>query len=162
MGQLHNNPVVQNLIDLYDMSGHPEGGYYKETYKSIKSVKGEDRKLMTVIYFLLPGDQVSKLHRIKSDEFWFFHHGSSLTVHTLDEEGYVKHKVGNNWTEGDVAQLLVPADTIFGSSVEDENGYAFVSCVVAPGFEFDDFELLERQYLLDKFPLFEKEIQKLT
>lgn len=162
MGQSHSNPNVQQLVDQYEMTAHPEGGYYKETYKSVKSVEGEDRKLMTVIYFLLPGNQVSKFHRIKSDEFWFFHHGSALTVHTLTAEGHTACKVGNNWSNEELPQLLVPADTIFGSSVDDQEGYAFVSCVVAPGFEFEDFELFTKEELLLQFPDFEKIIDKLT
>jgi predicted cupin superfamily sugar epimerase len=141
---------IQKLIDRYGLLPHPEGGFYKETYRSPTSLLSPERSLMTTIFFLLTSEHVSRFHRIKSDELWFFHEGNTLCVHTLDNDGHCKHFVGLE--EGTSPQLLVPANTIFGSTVESENGYALVSCVVAPGFDFADFELFGKEQLLQWFP----------
>jgi predicted cupin superfamily sugar epimerase len=117
---------------------------------------------MTSIYFLLTSANVSKFHRIKSDELWFYHAGSPLIVHTLDDQGHKEMLVGPRFSEGQKPQILVPKDTIFGSSVFEENGYSLVSCVVAPGFDFEDFELFTKDYLLGKYPTEEAIISRLT
>ncbi|MEY5001231.1 MAG: hypothetical protein RLZZ211_1267 [Bacteroidota bacterium] len=75
----------QQLIDALGLLPHPEGGFYKETYRSERSLEGEERNLLTSIYFLLTSENVSRFHRIKSDELWYFHAGSPLIVHTLSE-----------------------------------------------------------------------------
>jgi predicted cupin superfamily sugar epimerase len=143
---------IRKLIDHYDLIEHPEGGFYSETYRSETDLVRVDRQLMTAIYFLLPSNQVSRFHRIKSDELWFFHAGSSLIVHTLDETGHTQHHLGNDISNGQQPQILVKANTIFGSTVKDEEGYAFVSCAVAPGFDFRDFELFKEDTLHAEFP----------
>jgi len=142
--------AIQALIDRYELLPHPEGGFYRETYRSPMSLSNAERSLMTTIYFLLTSEHVSRFHRIKSDELWFFHSGNTLCVHTLDNSGHHKHFVGLE--EGTSPQLLVPANTVFGSTVESENGYALVSCVVAPGFDFADFELFGKEQLYKMFP----------
>ena len=156
------NQEIKQLIEKFDLRPHPEGGYYSETYRSKIDIPKVDRQLMTAIYFLLPSGSVSHFHRIKSDEIWFFHSGSSLSVHTLDNHGHTIHKVGNNILSGEVPQLLVKANTIFGSSVDDKDSYSFVSCVVAPGFDFKDFELFKAKDLLPGFPECEEIIEQLT
>jgi predicted cupin superfamily sugar epimerase len=94
---------------------------------------------------------------------WFFHEGSPLTVHTLDpQKGYHQHKVGLAIENGQTPQLLVPKNTIFGSSVDTDNSYSLVSCVVAPGFDFNDFELFTRDALLEEFPEEFAIIERLT
>ncbi len=144
---------IQELITKFNLQAHPEGGFYSETYRSDQLTVSQDRNLVTCIYFLLTSENVSNFHRIKSDEMWFFHEGSSLTVHTLDpQNGHLQHAVGNDIQKGQTPQLVVPKNTIFGSSVTDQNSYSFVSCVVAPGFDFNDFELFSRATLLENFP----------
>lgn len=153
---------VQSLIQELNLLPHPEGGFYSETYRSEEKIEGKDRDLMTAIYFLLTSDNVSKFHRIKSDELWFFHSGSPLIVHTLDENGHTEFLVGNDISKGEKPQLLVPKNTIFGSSVKNENAYSLVSCVVAPGFDFADFELFKKEELLAIYPNQEAIIDRLT
>lgn len=153
---------INELIERFDMQAHPEGGYYSEEYRSEMTLPHLERQLMTSIYFLLPTGHVSHFHRIKSDELWFFHEGSPLTVHTLDENGHTEHLVGLNLSEGETPQLLVPAGAIFGSSVNNANSYSFVSCVVAPGFDFRDFELFTSADLLKDFPDHREVIEHLT
>ncbi len=153
---------IDELIECFKMQAHPEGGYYSEEYRSGMTLPNMERQLMTSIYFLLPSGHVSHFHRIKSDELWFFHEGSPLTVHTLDKNGHTENLVGLNLAAGETPQFLVPAETIFGSSVNDENSYSFVSCVVAPGFDFRDFELFTSEELLKDHAEHEAVIRHLT
>jgi predicted cupin superfamily sugar epimerase len=153
------------LVEKLKLTPHPEGGFYSETYRSEKELetKAGKRNLSTAIYFLLTSESVSKLHRIKSDELWFFHEGSNLTVHTLSDLGHKQLSLGHISGDGNaVPQHLVYADTIFGSSVDEPSSYALVSCVVAPGFDFADFELFDEKDLLDQFPDSPEIIKKLT
>lgn len=149
-------------VEKLEMLPHPEGGFYKETYRSEQSIPGTNRQLMTGIYFLLTSDNVSRFHRIKSDEMWFYHAGSPLIVHTLDENGHSQNHVGLDFEAGQQPQFLVPKDTIFGSSVLLEDSYSLVSCVVAPGFDFADFELFSKEELLPLFPAHKAIIERLT
>ena len=153
---------IKDIVEKLKLLPHPEGGFYAETYRSVENANGKDRKLMTAIYFLLTSKNVSRFHRIKSDEIWFFHAGSPLIVHTLDENGHTENKVGLNLSAGEQPQFLVKKDTIFGSSVHSENGYSLVSCAVSPGFEFIDFELFTKEDLLPLFPEHEAIISRLT
>ena len=153
---------IKEIIERFDMQAHPEGGYYSEEYRSEMTLPNADRQLMTSIYFLLPSGDVSHFHRIKSDELWFFHEGSPLTVHTLDENGHGEHLVGLDLKKGQTPQFLVPANTIFGSSVNETDSYSLVSCVVAPGFDFRDFELFTSDELLKDYSGFEDVIKRLT
>ncbi len=154
---------IAKIVDELNMQAHPEGGYYSEVYRSPMEIPGKERQLMTSIYFLLTSNNVSNFHRINSDELWFHHAGSPITVHVLNkEQGHVEIKVGSNILHGEHPQALVKAGEIFGSSVDAENSYALVSCVVAPGFDFKDFELFNRAELTMQFPEHEDIITRLT
>jgi predicted cupin superfamily sugar epimerase len=155
------NEIAQ-LVEKLNLTPHPEGGYYTETYRSEIELPNLNRQLMTAIYFLLPSGDVSRFHRIKSDELWFFHIGSPLIVHTLTETGHTENLLGNDLSTGEMPQLLVSKDTIFGSSVLHEKSYSLVSCVVAPGFDFADFELFSGTDLLAQFPQHQDIIARLT
>lgn len=155
---------IDELVARLDLRPHPEGGFYKEIYRSdlgVNTASGE-RSIMTSIYFLLTSDNISKFHQIKSDEMWFYHEGSPLTVHVIDENGqYEKIKVGPV-DEKNKPQQMVPAGSIFGSTVDENDSYALVSCVVSPGFDFEDFRLFSKEELLVKFPEHEEIIKMLT
>lgn len=152
---------AQTYIDTLGLLPHPEGGFYKETYRSAEMANG--RNLQTAIYFLITSHNISRFHRIKSDEIWFYHAGSALSVHTLSaEQGHQVHKVGMDLTKGETPQLLVPANTIFGSTLGEENAFSLVSCTVAPGFDFDDFELFTTDELLAQFPAHAKVIREMS
>ena len=151
---------IQQLIKKFNLLPHPEGGWYTETYRSKENVG--DRSLLTSIYFLLTSDNVSRFHRIKSDELWYFHQGSAVTVHTLNENGHTAHQLGNDIENGEQPYLLVKANTIFGSSLDAPESYALVSCAVAPGFDFRDFELFTKEELLKDYQEHEEVIDRLT
>ena len=152
---------AEYYIKQLGLEPHPEGGYFKSTFASEESVSS--RKLYTSIYFLLGADDVSHFHRLKSDELWYFHGGSSLLVHVIDEDGnYVEHKVGLDIENGETPQVLVPKNSIFGSSVMENGSFSLVGCMVAPGFDYEDFELFTQSELLDKYPQHEQIIRKLA
>ena len=102
------------------------------------------------------------MHRIKSDENWYYHGGSPLVVHILDAFGHHEHIVGNDLEKGYLPHFVVPKNTIFGSTVLEKNSYSLVSCVVAPGFDFSDFELFKRSELLKAYPMHEDVINELA
>ena len=147
-------------IENLNLLPHPEGGYYKENYRSELSLRLEnldsnlegERSLCTGIYFLLEKDNFSAFHRIKSDELWHFYGGDAITIHMIDKEGnYSSQDVGNKLEMGEVLQYLVPANTWFASEVKEEREYALVGCTVSFGFDFNDFEMAGRS-LQDEFP----------
>lgn len=157
---------VKNL----EMIAHPEGGFYKETFASAENISDRDlnvkfegsRILWTSIYFLLRNGEVSNFHRLKSDEMWYYHSGSPLTIYMISPEGELTtEQLGLNIENGEKPQVVVPKDYIFGSAMNNE-GYALVGCMVSPGFEFKDFELFERNFLLEKYPEYKETILKLT
>lgn len=153
------------------MEPHPEGGFYKRTFESEEQTSDQElsvefegkRKLYTSIFFLLGSNDISHLHRLKSDELWYYHAGSPLTIHVIDENGdYKESKLGINLDEGEIPQVLVPKNSIFGSSVMDEDTFSLVGCMVSPGFEFQDFELFTQEELLSKHPQHQDVIMKLA
>jgi predicted cupin superfamily sugar epimerase len=158
------------FIDKLKMTPHPEGGYYKESYVGQDEISSKElsvdfqdlRKLWTSIYFLLEDGDVSHFHRLKSDEMWYYQAGAPLTIYMITPQGdLITQKLGLNIEEGERPQFLVPKGYIFGSSM-NQTGYALVGCMVAPGFDFRDFELFKRNDLLKAYPQHQNEILKLT
>lgn len=158
------------FIKNLDMTPHPEGGFYKEIYASEENITSNDLKvdfegsriLWTSIYFLLKDGEVSNFHRLKSDEMWYYHSGSPLTIYMISPEGeLITEQLGLDIEHGEKPQVLVPKNYIFGSAMNHE-GYALVGCMVSPGFEFKDFELFKRNELIAKYPQHQQIIHKLT
>jgi predicted cupin superfamily sugar epimerase len=157
-------------INHLSLSQHPEGGYYRETYRSTEVVSssalptrfGENRNYSTTIYFLLPSNNRSLFHRIKSDEIWYYHAGSSLTIYVLDQNGVREHRLGPDIEKGETLQAIIPANTWFGALVSEKDSYTLSSCSVSPGFDFNDFELAEQSMLLRDFPYQSEIIERLT
>jgi predicted cupin superfamily sugar epimerase len=140
--------TAKDYIQHLQLLPHPEGGYYKETYRSPLeiSVEGfEDlRSISTSIYFLLEKGQQSALHRIKSDEIWFHQDGDSLEIIEIDEDNEeVITYLGKNLIHGEVMQHVVKAGRWFGARLNPESSFCLVACQVSPGFDFRDFELLQ-------------------
>ncbi len=142
-----HNQTADEIIQMLDLQPHPEGGFYQSTYTGEESIEVSSaiRNLFTSIYFLLRSQDVSHFHRLKSDELWYFHKGSPIEIHMIEPNGeYKKVKLGLNLAEGESPQYLVPKNTIFGSTVLEENSFSLVGCMVAPGFDFDDFKIFEQ------------------
>jgi uncharacterized protein len=140
---------------------HPEGGYYSEVYRSDENIPesslnkryGSSRSISTSIYYLLNGNQFSAFHKIKSDEVWHFYDGSAISLYLISEDGNFEiKKLGINLEEKEVPQFVIPKNVWFAAQPDDRNSYTLVGCTVAPGFDFNDFELGDRNELLQKFP----------
>ena len=160
----------QYLIDHYQLEQHPEGGFYKETYRSKGIIKSEclpgefkgERNFSTAIYFLLRKGDFSAFHRIKSDECWHFYEGDSLLVHIIDIAGnYSCIRLGRNVKEGETYQFIVPAGCWFASEPAPGTSYAFVGCTVAPGFDFADFEMASKAAIIKQYPQHQKLLERL-
>jgi uncharacterized protein len=166
-----NQQDPQYYISKLGLEPHPEGGYFKRTFESQEQITDQEltvdfegkRMLYTSIYFLLTSNDVSHFHRLQSDELWYYHAGSPLSVHVIDENGeYTEYKLGLDLENGEVPQVLVPKNTIFGSSVKDRETFSLVGCMVSPGFEYQDFELFTQEELLLKYPEHKEIIVKIA
>jgi predicted cupin superfamily sugar epimerase len=158
-------------IEKLQLTRHPEGGYYRETYRSTESVAREalpdrfsgPRVFSTAIYFLLAGSEFSAIHSVKQDELWHFYDGSTLTLHVIDPHGeYSVIHLGRDAQRGETLQAVVETGCVFGASLGDTASFALVGCTVAPGFEFDDLEIPGRDELLARFPRHRTIIERLT
>jgi predicted cupin superfamily sugar epimerase len=146
------HPDAQRLIDEFALSAHPEGGYYREIFRSAEQVVdhlGRPRSALTVIYFLLTAETHSTWHRLTSDETWHFASGSPLLLELITARG--AHEVCRLASTGPWV-ATVPAGSAFAARVADHGAYSLVTCCVAPGFEFEDFALLDSDMLIDAFP----------
>jgi len=149
-----------HYIKTLSLLPHPEGGYYKETYRSdgtLNNVQGK-RNYCTAIYFLLETGNFSAFHKIKSDELWHFYAGDVLEIIEITTKGELKitELSPNNF------QYCVPANHWFGSRVKMGGQFSLVGCTVAPGFDFADFEMAERSVLQNQFPDHQHLIIQLT
>ena len=159
-----------DLIKLLDLKPHPEGGYYRESYRAQEKIEASalpkgfngPRNFATAIYYMLTGDERSKLHRLASDETWHFYTGDPLCVVEIDQQGTVRETIlGPDLKAGQKFQHVVPAGTWFGAYLP-KGGFTLVGCTVSPGFDFADFEIAQRDELLRKFPKAGGMIEKLT
>ena len=141
-------------INKLQMTAHPEGGFYKETYRSAEEIETSfgKRNISTAIYFLLQDQQKSHFHKIKSDEQWFHHLGETLEISYIFNGKLHQIYLGNNPENGEVLQATIPANTWFASRLKSGKGFGLVSCTVAPGFDFRDFEMAKKADLLIQFP----------
>lgn len=141
---------------------HPEGGHFAETYRASENIAhhalpvrfGGDRAFSTGIYFLLESHNFSAFHRIQADEMWHFYAGEALEVFVIEANtGDLSIiRLGNNPDSGETFQAVVPAGAWFASRPASGSTYALVGCTVAPGFDFADFEMAERNVLSQLYP----------
>lgn len=166
--------TAQQLTEALGLLPHPEGGFYRETYRAHDLLPQEalgtrhsgPRAASTAIYFLVTAGSFSALHRIASDEVWHFYAGHPLEVISIDEHD-VLHvvRLGMDLAAGQVPQYVVPQGRWFGSRLlapHASDAYALVGCTVAPGFDFADFELAERSALLARYPQHAAFVEALT
>jgi uncharacterized protein len=163
--------AAQQWIDRLNLQPHPEGGWYRQTYRApfmlphsaLPGYHG-DRAASTAIYFLLAGDQFSAFHRLRSDEVWHFYAGSGLIVHVITPDGeYQQLLLGSSdQASGEHFQGVVPAGCWFGSSLRQPDTLALVGCTVALGFDFADFEMAKRNELIAQYPQHRNIIERLT
>lgn len=165
--------TAEGWIDHLGLESHPEGGYYRETYRTDESIPEESlpdrfdgpRDVATLIYFLLPAESFSALHRIRQDEMWHFYAGAPITLHQIASDGpYTTQTLGRDVTEGQTLHTVVPAGRWFGATVEadGDESYGLAGCTTAPAFDFADFELADRAALTETFPQHRSVIERLT
>lgn len=152
---------AQSFIKQYQLQPHPEGGWYKETYRSHETIPATalpgrfsgERNFSTAIYFLLEQGNFSAFHKIQSDECWHFYAGYTLNVYVLHNDGQLEIiKLGNDIAKGELFQYVVPANCWFASRPSAGSEFCFVGCTVSPGFDFTDFEMAKEEQLLSIFP----------
>ncbi len=158
---------VKKLIQLLNLKPHPEGGYFRETYRSGKTIpssalprkyKGK-RAYSTCILYLLPGGSCSRWHRLLSDEVWHFYIGAPLTLTQISPKGKLTQTtLGPNATKGQKFQKAVPAGNWLAASPLTGGSFSLVGCTVAPGFEYQDLEIADSSELLKRFPGLKKTI----
>lgn len=162
---------VDYWVEKLQLLPHPEGGFFRETYRSELSIAREalpaafpgPRSVSTAIYFLLDGEDFSAFHRLRSDELWHFYAGSVLAAHVIDPIGrHSEIQLGPDADAGQTPQAVVKAGCWFASQVRDRQSFALVGCTVAPGFDFEDFEIGKRKDLTKTFPQHHELIQRFT
>lgn len=142
-------------IQSLNLLSHPEGGYYREVFRSAEAVNrvgsAEVKQACTSIYYLLEGTDFSGFHRIASDEIWYFHKGQPLIIHMIQKDGsLVSHELSDESTGS--FSVIVQAGLWFAAELKTDNGFALVSCAVAPGFDFSEFEMAKRDVLVTSYP----------
>jgi predicted cupin superfamily sugar epimerase len=155
--------TADEIIKSLDLQPHPEGGFYRETYRSDKTIPGLDRAYSTGIYYMLVPGAVSKFHAIKHDEMFHFYLGQPVTwVLLLQNAQMEKVVLGSDIIKGQKLQLVVKAGTWFGAYLNDGGHFGLMGTTVAPGFDFADFVFGQKEELLKKFPAAKEEINRLT
>ncbi len=158
-------------IKKLNLLAHPEGGYYRETYRSEELIPHKalpdrfpaERNFSTGIYFLLEKQHFSAFHKIKSDEMWHFYAGDPLEVIAINALGELTiTTIGNNLEQQQWLQHVVLANTYFASRVKQGGSFALAGCTVAPGFDLQDFEMVSRQTLTSLYPQHASIIAQLT
>lgn len=134
-----------DIIKALKLEPHPEGGYYRRTYKNELAADGEtiaERGYATAIYYLCEGEKFSRWHRTDGDELWFWHAGAPLTLEIREDDGSISTlKLGPNLLAGEQPQQLAPAHK--WQHAKSDGDWTLVSCSVSPGFLFETFEMEE-------------------
>jgi uncharacterized protein len=163
--------AVEDLIRILELTPHPEGGFFRETYRSPEMIAqpalparfAGSRSCSTAIYYLLPSGSRSRLHRLKSDETWHFYLGGPLSLSYIEPSGEVRRLVlGPRLEEGHSLQQVVPSGSWMGALPLPGTAYSLVGCTVAPGFDFADLEMGSRRELSVRFPQARGLIETLT
>jgi uncharacterized protein len=158
-------------IDHLKLVPHPEGGWYRQTYKAAELITQKglptrytgDRSFSTAIYYLLEKGDFSAFHRLKSDEIFHFYAGDTLEIVMISPKGELsKAALGLHSDQGETFHYAIPAGSWFAARLKPESEFALVGCTVAPGFEFEDFEMGSREKLLAEFPMHRDVIDALT
>jgi predicted cupin superfamily sugar epimerase len=164
------SPDAQLWVDQLQLKRHIEGGYFREVYQAALVLNPSQlppnftgsRPCCTHIYFLLEKNQFSAFHRLKSDELWHFYAGDPLIIYEIAPNGILtEHLLGQHPAQQRLF-TSIPAGSWFGARLQGTSGFALVGCTVAPGFDYEDFELADRESLVRKYPAHAALIATLT
>lgn len=162
--------TAAKLIDQLQLQAHPEGGWYRRSYQSEEIINAAalpprfngGRHISTAIFYLLENGNFSALHKIKSDEIWYFYMGDPLRIHIIYPSGALSTIIlGNDFEKGQHFQFAVPARCWFASKPAPASEFSLVGCTVAPGFDFADFELADVATLKGIYPMHKEIIDRL-
>jgi uncharacterized protein len=164
------NEQAQLLIEKLGLKPHPEGGWYREIYRSPDTIKAEslperfkeDHSISTSIHYLLQNEDFSAFHRIKSDEIWHFYLGSPVKLYILKDGLLELIFLGDNVESGHVFQAMVPNGSWFAAEVSVPESFALLGCTVSPGFEFSDFEIASLAGLEPEYGKYATLIRRMT
>ena len=141
-------------VEQYGLKPHPEGGWYRETYRAARTLPGTDRSVCTAILYLLAAGERSRLHRIDADEVWHFHSGDPLhVVQLVPGAPALVHLLS-----AERPQVVIPAHAWFGAMPAPGSRWTLAGCTVSPGFDFSTLELGKTEELLAEFPLAREQI----
>lgn len=170
--KLDNDTEVSAIVKNLGLQPHPEGGFYKQAFKSPHRVKSldknryddEERHAGSAIYYLLNRHDFSAWHRLKSDELWHHYSGSTVRIHIIDKEGNLSsYLLGDPLKNANAThQVHIPAGCWFSAENVNKTSYSLVGCTVTPAFEFKDFELANRESLSRTYPQHTDIINRLT
>jgi uncharacterized protein len=158
-------------IQHLQLNKHIEGGWYCEAYRTaltftkeqLPAAFGSERNACTHIYFLLEKKGYSAFHCIKSDELWHFYAGDPLTIYEIDGQGKIKERLlGNDIEKGQSLFCVIKGGHWFGSRVAEGGEYGLAGCTVAPGFDFTDFEMADKDVLTKRYPQYAELIDQMT
>jgi predicted cupin superfamily sugar epimerase len=153
-----------DLVKKLGLKKHPEGGYFRETFRSQIQVTAPDfsggRSASTAIYYLLKSGQFSAFHRIKSDELWHLYAGSPLVLYVIDGGRLDTVTLGRG--KGQEPQAAIRSGCWFSASVAKPRSFSLAGCTVAPGFDFADWEMGKREELLSQYPEHRQAIERYT
>lgn len=151
-------------INKLSLQAHPEGGFYKEVFRSdievMAAYNDKPKQAITSIYYLLEGNDYSGFHRLKSDEIWYFHKGAPLHIHVLDNTGLL-HSIELSDLEAGNLSVVIPAGLWFAAEIPSKQGFCLASCAVAPGFDFAEFEMAKMDALCGDYPQYSDLIARL-
>ena len=149
------------IIEKLKLKPHPEGGFYAAGFRSDECVDAHllsderwkgPRNLYSSIYFMLTNGHFSAWHRLASDEIWHFYEGDSITLHVINQDGkYYQKKLGSG-VEEICYQWLVKGGEWMAATTAGDKGYALLGCTLAPGFDFEDFEMATEETLKESYP----------
>ena len=159
-------PSAETLIRTLELRPHPEGVFYRETFRArplpFELPDRGPRTASTAVYFLLQGADFSAIHRVRSDEVWHHYLGVPLELHCFDPvRGHELVHLGPDIARGDRPQHVV-RENVYQAARPARPGFALCGCTVAPGFDFDDFEMPSRAELLGLFPSLAPLVHELT
>jgi uncharacterized protein len=168
--KINNMLKAEDLIKLLDLKPHPEGGFFKEIYRSQEKISTDslperydgERNFGTSIYYLLTEGTFSAIHRLKSDEIFHFYLGDPVMLLMLSPDGTGEKAIlGPDIEKGESLQIIVPKGFYQGLKLIEGGKFALMGTTVAPGFDPSDFEMIKYEELKGKYEIFDKEIKQL-
>lgn len=163
--------TAEQVAEILGLEPHPEGGYFKETFRSSEEISSgalpdrynKARSIYTSIYFLITEESFSAMHRLKSDEIFHFYMGDPALIFMIHPDGRDEEKIlGNDLLNGARLQILIPRHVWFGIKVIKPGKYTLTGTTMAPGFDFNDFEMADSDNLCSQYPQHTEKIQLFT